>query len=99
MEDKKISRLEQLNLLAVGAIVGAACMGLFASFCFTKDRVRQNKIIEAYREYYISAETLLDSLDETRNLNLMDTDLCSEYGAEYLHFKHLVDSLTNSYDY
>ena len=99
MEDKKISRLEQLNLLVVGAIAGAVCMGLFASFCSTKDRARQDKIIEAYEEYYISAETLLDSLDETRNLNLMDTDLCSEYGAEYLHFKHLVDSLTNSYDY
>jgi hypothetical protein len=99
MEDKKISRLEQLNLLVVGAIAGAVCMGLFASLCFTKDQAKQNKIIEAYEEYYISAETLLDSLDETRNLNLMDTDLCSEYGAEYLHFKHLVDSLTNSYDY
>lgn len=99
MEDKKTSKLEQLNLLFIGVIMGAVCMGLFASHCLIKDQAKQNKIIEAYEKYYNSTETLLDSLDGIHNLNLMDTDLCSDYGAEYLHNKNVVDSLTNSYEY
>ncbi len=99
MEDKKISCLEQSNLLFIGAVIGAVCMGLLASHCFMKDQAKQSKIIEAYEKYYNSTETLLDSLDGTHNLNLMDTDLCSDYGAEYLHDKNVVDSLTNSYGY
>lgn len=92
MEDKH-SKLNELNLLLIGAVIGAVIMGLFASYSYTKKEKEQNKVIKAFVLYYSKTETLLDSLDGTHNLDLMDTDLCTDYGADYLHAKAVVDSL------
>lgn len=92
MEDKH-SLLDQLSLLMLGAIVGAVIMGLFASHSYAKKEYEQNKVIEAFVLYYSKTETLLDSIDKNHDLDLMDTDLESDYGADYLHAKSVVDSL------
>lgn len=55
---------------------------------------KAEKKIEAYERYYTCVETLLDSLDGTHNLDLMDTDLATDYGADYLNAKSKVDELT-----
>ncbi len=54
---------------------------------------KAEKKIEAYERYYTCVETLLDSLDGTHNLDLMDTDLATDYGADYLDAKSKVDNL------
>lgn len=54
--------------------------------------IRQRKS-KAYEEYYKCTETLLDSLDGTHDLDLMDTDLETDYGADYLDAKSKVDEL------
>lgn len=46
-----------------------------------------------------NTETLLDSLDGTHNLDLMDTDLETDYGVNYLNAKNVVDSLTSQCEY
>ena len=94
-ENKAYSFLEQLNLFIVGAVVGL-CVGacFMTNYCNYSDRKAQAKI-EAYDEYYRCTETLLDSLDGTHNLDLMDTDLETDYGTEYLDAKAVVDSLNN----
>ena len=90
---------EDVNMFCIGAFVGlvvTACF--FINYCNGNNK-KQGKIIQAYEQYYKNTETLLDSLDETHNLNLMDTDLESDYGADYLNAKCKVDSLTNGYGY
>lgn len=94
MEEKK-SFLESLNLLLIGAVIGAVIAACLTAYSYIKEDARQSKIIEAYEQYYINTETLLDSIDGTHNLDLMDTDLESDYGADYLHAKSVVDNLTN----
>lgn len=93
MEDEKHSFMDQLNLFFTGAVVGAiigACFGINA----VKDsNNRAEKKVKAYEQYYKCTETLLDSLDGTRNLDLMDTDLATDYGADYLDAKSKVDKL------
>ena len=85
--------MDQLNLFFVGAVIGAivgACFGINA----VKDsNNRAEKKVKAYEEYYKCTETLLDSLDGTHDLNLMDTDLETDYGADYLDAKSKVDEL------
>lgn len=54
---------------------------------------KAEKKIKAYEEYYKCTETLLDSLDGTHNLDLMDTDLETDYGVDYLNAKSKVDEL------
>lgn len=93
MEDKKHSFMDQLNLLFVGIVIG----GIIGS-CFSINVVKgkSNKAeekIKAYEEYYKCTETLLDSLDGTHDLDLMDTDLETDYGANYLEAKSKVDEL------
>lgn len=94
MEEKK-TFMEKLNLFLVGAVVGCIIGICFAINAYHGINKQQSKVIEAYEKYYYNTEVLLDSLDGTHNLDLMDTDLCSDYGANYLHAKNVVDSLTN----
>lgn len=91
MEDKH-SFMDKLNLFLLGIVVGCVVGSCFmANYCNNGVQAK----IEAYEEYYRSTETLLDSLDGTRGLDLMDTDLATDYGADYLHAKSIVDSLNN----
>lgn len=55
--------------------------------------LKRRKKVKAYERYYKCTETLLDSLDGTRNLDLMDTDLETDYGVDYLNAKSAVDML------
>lgn len=93
MEDKKHSFMDQLNLFFIGAVIGAivgACFGINAA----KDsNNRAEEKLKAYEQYYKCTETLLDSLDGTHNLDLMDTDLETDYGVDYLDAKSKVDEL------
>lgn len=93
MNDEKHSFMDQLNLFLVGLVVG-----VFVGACFSANVVKGNNIktenkLKAYEQYYKCTETLLDSLDGTHNLDLMDTDLATDYGADYLDAKSKVDEL------
>ena len=93
MEDKKQSFMDQLNLFFVGAVVGAIIGACFSMNFYKGKSIKAEKKVKAYEEYYKCTETLLDSLDGTRNLDLMDTDLETDYGANYLDAKYKVDEL------
>lgn len=93
MEHKE-TFLEKLNLFLIGAVLGGIVATCFVVNSYKGDLKKQNKIITAYERYYINTETLLDSLDGTHNLDLMDTDLETDYGVNYLNAKYNVDSLT-----
>lgn len=89
------SFMDNINLLLVGAVLGC-----FVGACFSANVVKGNNIktenkLKAYEQYYNCTETLLDSLDGTHNLDLMDTDLATDYGADYLDAKSKVDNLIN----
>ena len=93
MEDKMHSFMDHLNLFLVGLVVGGfvgACFGINA---VKGSNNRAEKKLKAYEQYYNCTETLLDSLDGTHNLDLMDTDLATDYGADYLEAKSKVDEL------
>lgn len=99
MEDKKHSFMDQLNLLLVGVVIGGIIGACFMSNYHTGKGKKAEKKIEAYERYYTCVETLLDSLDGTRNLDLMDTDLETDYGVDYLEAKSKVDELiTKQYE-
>lgn len=93
MDENKHSFMDQLNLFFVGAVIGG-----IISACFSINAVKgknnkaENKL-KAYEQYYKCTETLLDSLDGTHDLDLMDTDLETDYGADYLDAKSKVDML------
>ena len=94
MDKNKIhSFMDNLNLLLVGAVLGCFVGACFASNYHTGKSKKAEKKIEAYERYYTCVETLLDSLDGTHNLDLMDTDLATDYGADYLDAKSAVDML------
>ena len=85
--------IDQLNLFLIGAVIG----GIIGS-CFSINAVKgkSNKAeekVRAYEQYYKCTETLLDSLDGTHDLDLMDTDLETDYGVDYLEAKSKVDEL------
>lgn len=85
--------MDHLNLFLVGLIVGGfvgACFGINA---VKGSNNRAEKKLKAYEQYYNCTETLLDSLDGTHDLDLMDTDLATDYGADYLDAKSKVDEL------
>lgn len=88
---------EDVNMFCIGAFVGMVVAACFIINYYNGSNKKQGKIIQAYEQYYKTTETLLDSLDS--NLDLMDTDLCTDYGANYLNAKCKVDSLTNGYKY
>ena len=94
MEKNKIHGfMDQLNLFFIGAVIGVivgACFGINA--VKGSNNIAEKKV-KAYEEYYKCTETLLDSLDGTHNLDLMDTDLETDYGADYLEAKSKVDEL------
>lgn len=93
MEDKMHSFMDHLNLFIVGLVVGGfvgACFGINA---VKGSNNRAEKKLKAYEQYYNCTETLLDSLDGTHDLDLMDTDLETDYGADYLEAKSKVDEL------
>ena len=93
MEDKKQSFMDQLNLFFVGAVIGTIIGACFSVNVYKGKSNKAEKKLKAYEEYYKCTETLLDSLDGTRNLDLMDTDLETDYGADYLDAKNAVDML------
>ena len=93
MEDKKHSFMDQLNLFFIGAVIGAIIGACFGINVYKGKSIKAEKKIKAYKEYYKCTETLLDSLDGTRNLDLMDTDLETDYGVNYLDAKNAVDML------
>lgn len=93
MEDKKQSFIDQLNLFFVGAVIGAIIGACFSMNVYKGKSIKAEKKVKAYEEYYKCTETLLDSLDGTRNLDLMDTDLETDYGANYLDAKSKIDEL------
>lgn len=95
MDKNKIHNfMDNLNLLLVGAVLGCFVGACFTSVYHTGKIKKAGKKIEAYERYYTCVETLLDSLDGTHNLDLMDTDLATDYGADYLNAKSKVDELT-----
>lgn len=94
MEKNKVHGfMDNLNLLLVGAVLGCFVGACFASNYHTGKSKKAEKKIEAYERYYTCVETLLDSLDGTRGLDLMDTDLATDYGSDYLEAKSKVDML------
>lgn len=93
MEDKKHSFIDQLNLFFVGAIIGAIVGACFSINVYKGENIKAEKKVKAYEQYYKCTETLLDSLDGTHNLDLMDTDLETDYCVDYLEAKSKVDEL------
>lgn len=95
MEKNKVhSFMDNLNLLLVGVVLGCFVGACFMSNYHTGNSKKAEKKLEAYERYYTCVETLLDSLDGTRGLDLMDTDLATDYGSDYLEAKSKVDKLT-----
>lgn len=93
MEDKKHSFIDQLNMFFVGTVIGVIIGACFGMNVYKGKSIKAEKKVKAYEQYYKCTETLLDSLDGTRNLDLMDTDLETDYGADYLDAKNAVDML------
>ena len=93
MEDKKQSFMDQLNLFFIGTVIGTIIGACFGMNVYKGKSIKAEKKVKAYEEYYKCTETLLDSLDGTRNLDLMDTDLETDYGVNYLDAKSKVDEL------
>lgn len=94
MDKNKIhSFMDNINLLLVGAVLGCFVGACFMSNYHTGNSKKAEKKLEAYEKYYKCTETLLDSLDGTHDLDLMDTDLATDYGTDYLDAKSKVDEL------
>jgi hypothetical protein len=91
MEDKKHSFMGQLNLFFVGAVIGTIIGACFSANVVKGKNIKTENKLKAYEQYYNCTETLLDSLDGAHNLDLMDTDLATDYGADYLDAKSKVD--------
>lgn len=85
--------MDQLNLFLIGAIIGGFIGACFSANVYKGKSNKAEEKVKAYEEYYKCTETLLDSLDETRDLDLMDTDLETDYGTNYLEAKSKVDEL------
>lgn len=90
---------EDVNMFCIGAFIGMIVAVGFIINHYNGSNKTKDKIIQAYEQYYKNTETLLDSLDSTHNLNLTDTDLCTDYGVDYLNAKQTVDNLTNKNKY
>lgn len=93
MEDKKHSFTDQLNLFFVGAVIGTIIGACFSANAVKGKNIKTENKLKAYEQYYNCTETLLDSLDGTHDLDLMDTDLETDYGTDYLDAKSKVDEL------
>ena len=93
MEDKTHSFMDHLNLFFVGLVIGGFVGACFSANVVKGNNIKAEKKIKAYEQYYKCTETLLDSLDGTHDLDLMDTDLETDYGVDYLEAKSKVDEL------
>lgn len=93
MEDKMHSFMDHLNLFIVGLVVGGFVGACFSANVVKGNNIKAEKKLKAYERYYNCTETLLDSLDGTHNIDLMDTDLATDYGTDYLDAKNAVDML------
>lgn len=94
MDENKIHGfMDQLNLFFVGLVIGGIVGACFGVNAINGKNIKAEKKVKAYEQYYKCTETLLDSLDGTHNLDLMDTDLATDYGANYLNAKSKVDNL------
>ena len=94
MDKNKIhSFMDNLNLLLIGAVLGCFVGACFMSNYHTGKGKNAEEKVKAYEQYYKCTETLLDSLDDTHDLDLMDTDLETDYGVDYLEAKSKVDEL------
>ena len=96
---KRLKFFEDMNMFTIGIFIGCFVTSAFIANYYKGKTKSQVKIIEAYEQYYNKVETMLDSIDENRGLDLMDTDLCSDYGSNYLSAKSIVDSLTMKHKY
>ena len=85
--------MDQLNLFFIGAVIGTIIGACFSANVYKGKSNKAEEKVKAYEEYYKCTETLLDSLDGTHDLDLMDTDLETDYGADYLNAKSAVDML------
>ena len=85
--------MDHLNLFFVGLVIGGIVGACFSMNVYKGKNIKAEKKVKAYEEYYKCTETLLDSLDGTHDLDLMDTDLETDYGVDYLEAKSKVDEL------
>lgn len=85
--------MDQLNLFFIGAVIGTIIGACFSVNVYKGKSNKAEENVKAYEEYYKCTETLLDSLDGTHDLDLMDTDLETDYGVDYLEAKSKVDEL------
>lgn len=85
--------MDQLNLFFIGAVIGTIIGACFSVNVYKGKSNKAEEKVKAYEEYYKCTETLLDSLDGTHDLDLMDTDLETDYGVDYLNAKSKVDEL------
>ena len=85
--------MDQLNLLLIVAVICGFIGACFSANVYKGKSNKAEEKVKAYEEYYKCTETLLDSLDGTHDLDLMDTDLETDYGANYLEAKSKVDEL------
>ena len=90
---------EDANMFCIGTFIGIIVAACFIINYYNGSNKEQGKIIQAYEQYYKNTETLLDSLDSKHNLNLMGTDLFTDYITDYINAKNAVDSLTNRNKY
>lgn len=95
MKKKESHFGEDANMFCIGAFIGIIVAACFIINYYNGSNKEQGKIIQAYEQYYKNTETLLDSLDSKHNLNLMGTDLFTDYITDYINAKNTVDSLTN----
>lgn len=91
--DEKHSFMDQLNLFFIGAVIGTIIGACFSINVYKGKNANAENKLKAYEQYYKYTETLLDSLDGTHDLDLMDTDLETDYGVNYLDAKSKVDEL------
>lgn len=85
--------MDQLNLVLIGAVIGGVVGSRFSINAVKDKSNKAEEKVRAYEQYYKCTETLLDSLDGTHDLDLMDTDLETDYGVDYLEAKSKVDEL------
>nr|DAT92549.1 MAG TPA: hypothetical protein [Caudoviricetes sp.] len=92
-KDKIHGFMDQVNLFFIGAVIGTIIGACFSVNVYKGKNNKAEEKVKAYEEYYKCTETLLDSLDGIHDLDLMDTDLETDYGADYLGAKSKVDEL------
>ena len=88
---KKNIILTIFNILC--AIVITICTTLNIMVVSDNKDTIENKLLNAYDKYYISAESLLDSIGIDVDNPVFETD----EGSKYLNDKFTVDSLYNKY--